>query len=129
MTRKRCEIAAALLALGAALLVVNPAPIRAQGPEIEPEAAQLLQRMTDYLGGLKRFSMDTDNMLEDVLVTGQKIQYDFNASVWIQRPNNLRADRAGDQFRQVVVYDGATLAIHNPDDGYFARTEATPSIC
>ncbi len=128
MTTRNLSMAVALLALGAALLPVNVTPARAEGPAIEPEAERLLKRMTDYLGGLERFSLDADNMLEDVLVSGQKIQYDFTANVGIQRPDNLRVERTGDQFRQVVVYDGATLAIYNPDDGYFAKTAAPDNI-
>ncbi|MGB5161575.1 MAG: DUF2092 domain-containing protein [Thermoanaerobaculia bacterium] len=128
MTRGKLRGTIALLALGAAVVVMKPAPTRAQGPEIEPEAKQILKRMTDYLGGLESFSLETDNMLEDVLVSGQKIQYDFTANVQIQRPNRVRVERTGDELQQLFVYDGATLAMYNPDDGYFAKTAAPDNI-
>ena len=128
MTRGKLRGTIALLALGAAVLVMKPAPTRAQGPEIEPEAKQILKRMTDYLGGLESFSLDTENMLEDVLVSGQKIQYDFTANVQIQRPNRVRVERTGDELQQLFVYDGATLAMFNPLDGYFATTPAPDNI-
>lgn len=122
------RVALAVLALGAIALLVNAAPVRAEGPAIEPEAKQILKRMTDYLGGLERFSLDTENMLEDVLVSGQKIQYDFTASVQIQRPDRVRVERTGDEMQQLFVYDGATLAMFNPLDGYFATTPAPDNI-
>lgn len=126
--RRRFGIAVALLALGVGVWVANPAPAGAEGPKIEPEAAQLLKRMTDYLGSLERFSMETDNMLEDVLVSGQKIQYDFTAGVAIQRPDRLHVERTGDLLQQLIVYDGEYLSIYNPSDAVFARTTAPNNL-
>jgi hypothetical protein len=121
-------MAVAALVLGAMTPWAVVAPAQAHGPAIEPEAARILQRMTDYMGSLQKFSVDTDNMLEDVLVTGQKIQYDFTAEVHIQRPNKIRAERHGDLFQQDLIYDGKTLTIHNLQDGYFARIPAPDNI-
>lgn len=128
MTWRNLGGAVALLTLGAVLLLVYPTQARAEGSMVDPEATRLLKRMTDYLGGLDRFSVDTDNMLEDVLVSGQKIQYDFTAGVQIQRPDRLRAERTGDLFQQIIVYDGSTLSIHNPQDGYYAQAAAPDNI-
>ena len=126
MTRGRLGGTVALLAL--ATLVMTPGPSRAEGPTIEPEARKLLQRMPAYLGSIEAFSLDTDNMLEDVLVSGQKIQYDFTASVAIQRPDKLQVERTGDLLQQHIVYDGEYLSIHNPAEGVFAQTTAPDNI-
>ena len=126
MTKMRYGVV--MVALCATFLPVIPGPVGAEGPAVEPEALDLLERMTDYLGGLEKFSVHTDNMLEDVLVSGQKIQYDFTAHVQIQRPNKLRAVRTGDLFRQELIYDGVTLTLFNPEDGYFAKTKAPGDI-
>ena len=128
MTKRNPSWAAAPLALLAAALLTHPVPLMAQGPTIEPEATQLLKRMTDYLGGLEKFSVDTDNMLEDVLVTGQKIQYDFTATVHIRRPDRLLAEQAGDLLQQVLVYDGRSLTIYNSKEQYFATTGAPDNL-
>jgi hypothetical protein len=88
--------AVAVMAIGTLALAASPPSVQAQEPTIEPEATRLLKRMTDYLGGLESFSLDADNMLEDVLLSGQKIQYDFTSEVLIQRPNKVRVERTGD---------------------------------
>ena len=119
---------AALLVLGVFTVLLNPIGALAESPAIEPEAKQILKRMTDYIGGLERFTMETDNMLEDVLVSGQKIQYDFTASVQIQRPDRARVERTGDLFQQLIVYDGDTLTIFNPQDNYYATTDAPDNL-
>ena len=64
--------------------------------------------MTDYLGGLKQFSVHTQNTLEDLLVSGHRVDYDFSASVTVKRPNKLRAARLGDLMDQRFFYDGKT---------------------
>jgi hypothetical protein len=95
---------------------------------VDPDATRILKRMTDYVGGLEKFSLDTDNMLDEVLVSGQKIQYDFTTTVTVRRPNRLRAERTGDLFRQLIIYDGTTLTILNPDDDYYATVAAPDNI-
>ena len=123
------RMAAALFALGTiALSVTAPTDVRAQVPAVEPDATRILKRMTDYLGRLQRFSLDTENMLDDVLVSGEKIQNDFTASLVLQRPNKLRAERTAYLFKQLFVYDGKTLTMYNPEDNYYAAAAAPDGI-
>ena len=67
------------------------------GGAIDPDALQILKGMTDYLGSLQRFTMHTENIYEDVLETGQKIQFHFSSSIVVQRPDKLRAERVDGQ--------------------------------
>jgi hypothetical protein len=128
MVTVNLRMAAAAFALGALALSAVATEVRAQVPEVEPDATRILKRTTDYLGSLQRFSLDTENMLEDVLVSGQKIQYDFTASVVIQRPNKLRSERTGDLLNQLLVYDGKTLTIYNREHNYYATADAPDNI-
>jgi hypothetical protein len=76
--------AAAGLLVVAALTVVAAVPV--QSADVDPEALRLLRRMADYLSALQQFSVDTQNTLEAVLDSGQKIQYDIAASTMVKRP-------------------------------------------
>lgn len=123
------RMAAVWFALGAlALAATGSTEVRAQAPAVEPAATRLLQRMTDYLGSLQQFSLDTQNTFEEVLESGQKIQFDLLTSVVVQRPNKLRAERKGDLISQFVVYDGKTLTIYNSADKYYAVADAPDTI-
>jgi hypothetical protein len=84
--------------------------------------------MTDYVGGLQQFSVHTQNTLEDLLVTGQRVDVDVSADVAISRPNKLHAERKGDLVDQVFTYDGKTLALYNPSDKVYATKPAPGSI-
>jgi hypothetical protein len=95
---------------------------------IEPEADQILRKMSDYLAKLKQFRVQTENTLEVLLISGQKLQFDNPVDVTIKRPNKLRADRKGDVFNQEFYYDGKTLTLYNPGQNYYATVQAPPTL-
>lgn len=103
-------------------------PAQAQAPRVEPEAARILKRMTDHMVSLKQFGLDTANTLEVVLTSGQKIQYTSAGHTTVQRPDKLRADRAGDIVSQSFYYDGRTLTLFNPDEHYYATVPAPGTL-
>jgi hypothetical protein len=98
---------------------------QATGSSIDPQANQILKKMCDYLGNLQQFSVHTQNTLEDVLESGNRVDYDVSAKVVISRPNKLRAERMGDLTDQIFFYDGKKLTLYNPSDKVYA-TEAAP---
>jgi len=59
-----------LLMLAALML----AGIAVQAAGVDPAATRILQRMTDYLGSQQQFSVHTENTLEDLLDSGQRVE-------------------------------------------------------
>jgi hypothetical protein len=117
--------AAVLLTLGVLALSASVSTeVRAQAPAVDPAATQILQRMTDYLGSLKQFTVHTQNTMEDVLDSGHRVDLDVSASVIVSRPNKIRAERKGDLLDQVFYYDGKTLTLYNPSDKVYATVPA-----
>jgi hypothetical protein len=124
MNRANLRRTAALLAVGVfTLSAIISTEVRAQA--VDPAATQILKRMTDYLGSLKQFSVNTQNTLEDVLDTGHRVDFDVSASVIVSRPNKLRAERRGQLVQQIFCYNGETLTLYNPSDMVYA-TEPAP---
>ena len=119
---------ATTFAIATIVSVTATTHVRAQSSDIEPEATRILKRMTDYLGGLQRFSVDVENMVDDVLVSGEKLQNDFSSSAVISRPNKLRARQTGYQLEQELIYDGKTVTIHNHESNYYASAAAPDNI-
>jgi hypothetical protein len=70
------------------------------------------------------FTVDTESSLEAVLETGQKIEFNFVVRLAVQRPDQLRAERHGELVDQVFFYDGASLTLFNPNEGYYATVDA-----
>ena len=102
-------------------------PISTEDPDVDPEATQILKRMTDYVSKLQKFSVHTENTLEYWLA-GQRIDYSVAASVIVRRPDRIRAERVGELVDQAFYYDGETLTFHRPSDGVYATAPAPGTI-
>jgi hypothetical protein len=123
------RIAVAWCALGVlTLLVTVSTEARAQTPAVDPAAVEILKRMTDFLDGLKQFSVNTHNILEEMHVSGHRVDYDLSASLTVKRPNKLRAERTGGLLNQRFFYDGRTLTLYNPSEQVYATKEAPDTI-
>ncbi|MGA9534943.1 MAG: DUF2092 domain-containing protein, partial [Desulfobacterales bacterium] len=105
MSKLNFRMATVLIALGVFTLAATVSTeVRAQAPTVDPAATQTLKRMTDYLGGLQKFSVHTQNTLEDELDSGHRVDLDVSANVIVSRPNKLYAERKGDLVDQVFYY-------------------------
>ena len=122
------RMALARVALGTLALAATPMEAIAQAPAVDPAATRILKRMTDYVGSLKQFSVHTQIDLEDLLVTGQRIDEDIAASVTVSRPNKLRAERRGGLVDQAFYYDGKTLTLYNGSANVYATEPAPKSV-
>ena len=111
-----------------ALAALHPVTALAQNSSVDPQAARIMQRMTEYVGSLQTFGLVTASTVEVVLVNGQKIQLDSGTHLTVQRPNKLRAERVGDVISQALYYDGEHLTLVNPDEGYYATVPAPGTI-
>jgi len=129
MTRVNYRLKLALLSLGVfALLVIVSPQIKAQSVAVDPVATQTLKTMLNYLGGLKQFSVHTQNTLENRLESGQRIDQDISANVIISRPDKLKAERKGELLDQSFYYNGKTLTLFNPSANVYATEPAPASI-
>ena len=129
MIAMNSRLAAAFFGLGLlALCGMVSSQAYAQAPAVDPAATQILKRMTDYLSGLRQFSVHTHNNWEDLLDFGQRVDLLVSASVVVSRPNRLRAERKGDILSQALYYDGKTVTLYNPDEKVYATEPAPPTI-
>ncbi len=118
---------AACVAFGVMTLSAS-APAYAQNPAVDPVAVQKLKRMTDFLDGLQQFSVKTQSTIEDLHVSGHRVDHDLAASVTVRRPDRLRAVRAGGTMDQRFYYDGKTLTLHNPVEKVYATAAAPATV-
>ncbi len=126
MNALKFRTAATVFAIGVLVLAATVyTDVQAQAPQVDPAATRTLKRMTDYLGGLQKFSVHTQNTLEDELDSGHRIDLDVSASVIVNRPSKILAERKGDLIDQMFYYNGKTLTLYNPSDKVYA-TESAP---
>jgi len=98
--------------------------VQAETSTVDPAATDILKGMTDYLGGVKQFTVNTQNTLEDVVASGHRVDLDVSAKVIISRPNKIRSERKGELVNQIFYYNGRTLTLFNPSHNVYSTVEA-----
>jgi hypothetical protein len=123
------RIAVAWFAFGVlTLLVAVSTDARAQAPAVDPVAVQTLKKMADYLDGLKQFSGNGQIIVEEMLSSGHRVDYDLSVNVTVKRPNKMRVVRTGELMNQRFFYDGKTMMVYNPDQKVYATDKAPDTI-
>ncbi len=93
--------------LAVILLVATPLAALAQdAPSSEPSPEKLLREMSEELKSAKNFSFHAEINFDDVLISGQKLQYAGAVDVTVRRPNGLYVDYRDDVSAKRFWYDG-----------------------
>ena len=127
---KRASLLIVLLLVGAGFASAQQAPARStkSNPAVDPEAVKILRKLTDYLSGLKQFSVRVRHMDEDLLDSGHRVDYDMSVKVTVERPNKLRNDRLGHLVDQSFYYNGKTITLYNSSHKVYATVPGPPTI-
>ena len=83
----------------------------ASAAPVQPKADEILRQMSKYLAGAKQFSFQADDMIDELLDSGQKIQFSSTRRIAVRRPDRVSADIVGDLVNERVRYDGSTLTV------------------
>ena len=78
---------------------------------VEPKADEILQRMSKCLAGAKQFSFQAQDMVDEILDSGQKVQFSSTRRLAVRRPNRASAEITGDVLHERIRYDGETLTV------------------
>lgn len=115
------------------LLSVSPgavAPSQAQdtNPNIDPQAAEILQNMSYFLGSRSEYTFKADAMF-DVLISGErKIQYSAKETVYMQKPDKLTIEYVTDIGGYKIWYTGGQATILSLPTNDFSLTPLPGSI-
>jgi hypothetical protein len=121
-------VAAAGIALGATLSMAGRTDAQGNPPAVDPAALQILKSMTDYLDGMKEFTVAVQSEIEDLHSSGHRVDYELHARVAVKRPNKLLAARTGETMSQTFFYDGKTLTLYDPVEKVYATQPAPATI-
>jgi hypothetical protein len=130
MRRSRSAIhVVPVLALAAITLAIAvPSVIAASAKKVDADADKMLKQMTDYLGGLQSFTVQTASIDQATTKAGEKIQATSDLDVAVQRPNRLRSTQRGAGERLSLWYDGKSMTLACKESNTFETVEAAPTI-
>jgi hypothetical protein len=127
-----------LMVLGAAVFSLtigcatreNAAPARQASIESarDSEAIAALDKMGRFLRGLKTFSLTAQTATDEILDTGQKLQFGGTLNIHVQAPSRLRIDVASDLRDRQYFYDGKSVTLFAQRVNYYATFPAPPTI-
>ena len=117
-----------LTASGGSGFAQQPAPKAAPAAEIDPKAIDALKAMGAELRALKAFALRSETTTDEVLDNGQKVQFGGTVDFRVRRPNGLRVEVLSDRKQRQFFYNGKTLTLYGPTNGYYASIAAPPTI-
>ena len=94
----------------------------------EANAKSSVKKMSDYMAAQKAISFDYDTNFEIVSKEGQKLGLASSGSMKLNRPDKIRATRAGGFASVEYVVDGKTLAMFGKNVDAYAQVEWTGTL-
>ena len=91
------------------------------------DARDILKSMSNYLAAQKTIQVTWDTDIEVITPQLEKIQFTNSGETLLQRPDKLRAHRAGGYADVELVFDGKTAGVIGKDVGY-AQVEAAGTL-
>lgn len=118
------------------LLAIGMSPAAAQAPatpappanDRDPEAMAALNKMGAALRSLSSFELRTENSSEEVLASGQKLQFGGTVNMKFRRPDGLRVSIQTSRRDREIYYNGKDLTVFSPSLGYYAKFKAPPTL-
>ena len=108
-------------------IALSPAPAAAQDQR-EPTALAALDRMGAALRAQQSVNVHSEVTAEDVLTSGQKLQYGGTVDIVAQRPNRIRMTHKMGTSERVLYFDGQNLTVASPGLGYYATAQSPGTI-
>ena len=94
----------------------------------EAQAKALFKAMSDYLAAQKAISFEYDTNLDIVTKDGQKLGLASSGAVTLNRPDKIRARRAGGFANVEMVFDGKTLSLLGKNANVYVQVQVPGTI-
>jgi len=95
---------------------------------IQPKANSLLNQMGDFLTNKKSFSFHAEIMFDDLLPSGQKIQFAAAQDVSVRKPDRIYVDFQSDLGSKKFWYNGKSITLLSPTHSTYSTIDAPPKI-
>lgn len=124
MRQRTAAVAAALFLL---MAVALPA-VASHHPGVDPRVDRIFRVMSDHLKNAGEFVFEAEITYDDLLPSGQKIQYSADFTAAVDRPDRVWTSYKGDTRVSRTFYDGKTYVLYQPVGNVYASWEAPSSI-
>jgi len=105
-----------------------PAAPAAKPEAATPDPGKILQQACEFLKAAKQFTFKAEVTDDRVYTAGKKLQYAFDLEAYVQRPDKLRVNAAGDLENKQFFYNGKTITLYDKSHNHYAVMEAPATI-
>ena len=95
---------------------------------VEPAALQALERMGNYLRSLKQFGVEASSQTDQVLESGQTVEFRHTTRLLAQQPDKLMVSVDNQGVRRTLYYNGKRFILYQSPGPYYASAPAPASI-
>jgi len=106
----------------------GPAETAPVTPVIDPVADKMLKTMSKTLSSAKAFTFTAAINFDQLLVSGQQIQYSGVASLTVQRPDKMYAEYTGDLDGKRIWYTGKDVTVLDVDKKFYGKLPVPAKI-
>lgn len=103
-------------------------PATSTAPAIEPGVIDELNKMGAYLRSQNMFTLQVDGTIDEVLLSGQKIQFGGKLTYKYRKPNGLFLSMDTDRQQRQFFFDGKTFTMYAPRMHFYASNEAPTTV-
>ena len=95
---------------------------------IEPRAEALVRAMSDRLSRVTAFTIEADEINDEVPEHSPRRQLTNSRRVTVRRPGRLAGDASGDAVNRSFFYDGRTLTVYDKEQNVWTSGNVPPTI-
>jgi hypothetical protein len=101
---------------------------KAAAPAIDPQAEKIIKELNEQKMKLGNASVDVFDTMDEVLKTGQKIQYSHVRRLKISKPNRFWLESTGDITNTTIWKDDKTFTLLDRDNNVYGQVDAPGTI-
>ena len=94
----------------------------------DADALAALNKMGEALRAMTAFTVTAEVTTEQVLDSGQKLQFGGDLKIEAQRPSGFKIAMNTNHQEREIYYDGKSITLFAPKIGYYASVPAPPTI-
>jgi hypothetical protein len=95
---------------------------------VDPAVIADLNQMGAFLRSQQAFAIRAETAIDEILDSGQKLQFGEVVEMWIRRPDGMRVNYVSDRKQRQFFFDGSTFTLYGPKSGFYASFAAPPTL-
>jgi hypothetical protein len=95
---------------------------------VQPQSVAALRNMSAYLRSLQSFQIRVATQRDEIDANGKKVRFNGTIDYRVRKPDRFTIVSNETGRMRELFYDGKTLTLFTPSNGFYANVQAPPTI-